>query len=86
MPKYLLAHDLGTSGNKATLYTIEGELIASKTYNYVTKYFNVNWAEQNPNDWWKAVCNSTRELIKDIDTKQIVAVSFSGQMMGCVCR
>jgi xylulokinase len=85
MPKYLLAHDLGTSGNKATLYTIEGELIASKTYNYVTKYFNVNWAEQNPHDWWKAVCNSTRELIKDIDTKQIVAVSFSGQMMGCVC-
>ena len=29
MPKYLLAHDLGTSGNKATLFTTEGELIRS---------------------------------------------------------
>lgn len=27
MKKYLLAHDLGTSGNKATLYSTEGELV-----------------------------------------------------------
>ena len=32
MGKYLLAHDLGTSGNKATLFSIEGQLIASCTY------------------------------------------------------
>ena len=34
MGKYLLAHDLGTSGNKATLFSTEGQLIASCTYNY----------------------------------------------------
>lgn len=85
MPRYLLAHDLGTSGNKATLYTTDGELISSKTYSYDTKYFNTNWAEQNPQDWWQAVCNSTRELIQHIDAKQIACVSFSAQMMGCLC-
>ena len=38
MGKYLLAHDLGTSGNKATLFPTEGQLIASCTYNYDVYY------------------------------------------------
>ena len=46
--KYLLAHDLGTSGNKATLFTTEGELIRSSTRAYPTRYYNGNWAEQDP--------------------------------------
>ena len=29
MGKYLLAHDIGTSGNKATLFAVEGKLIKS---------------------------------------------------------
>ncbi len=29
MEKYILAHDLGTSGNKATLYREDGRLAAS---------------------------------------------------------
>ncbi len=38
MGKYLLAHDLGTSGKKATLFSTEGQLIASCTYNYDVSY------------------------------------------------
>ncbi len=85
LAKYLLAHDLGTSGNKATLYTTEGELVRSRTYSYDTKYSYGSWAEQNPEDWWKAVCHTTQELVQGIDTSKIAAVSFSAQMMGCVC-
>ena len=32
MTKYILAHDLGTSGNKATLFSEDGKLIASQIY------------------------------------------------------
>lgn len=85
MSKYLLAHDLGTSGNKATLFTTDGEMVKSRIYSYDTDYFNGNWAEQNPTDWWKAVCATTKEIVQGIDPKDVVAVSFSGQMMGCVC-
>ena len=84
MQKYLLAHDLGTSGNKATLFTIDGELIKSSVSGYKTHYFQDNWAEQNPEDWWGAICASTRMLIDGIDSSEIAAVSFSGQMMGCL--
>ena len=64
--RYLLAHDLGTSGNKATLFSEEGKLIKSIVYSYNTNYYNSNWAEQDPNDWWKAVCETTREIVKEV--------------------
>ncbi len=85
MKRFLLAHDLGTSGNKASVYTIEGEFIKSLVYPYNTRYFNDVWVEQNPNDWWDAVKNTTREFLKTIPADEIAAVSFSGQMMGCLC-
>jgi xylulokinase len=85
MKRYMLAHDLGTSGNKATLITMEGKLINSSTSPYDTHFFNSNWAEQNPEDWWKAVCESTRALCAGIDPKEIAVIAFSGQMMGCLC-
>ncbi len=87
MTKYLLAHDLGTSGNKATLFSDEGKLVASRTVSYPTNYFNRVWAEQNPNDWWVAVCDSTNRLLADsgIDPAEIAVVALSGQMMGSTC-
>ncbi len=85
MKQLLLAHDLGTSGNKATLFTVEGKLVASVTVPYGTHYFNTNWSEQDPADWWKAVCASTRALVQGIDTGELAVICFSGQMMGCLC-
>jgi xylulokinase len=85
MTKYLLAHDIGTSGDKATLFTTDGELVDSKTSPYKTIYPKHNWAEQNPEDWWSAVCSSTQELIKNIEPGDVAVISFSGQMMGCLC-
>ena len=83
MPNFLLAHDLGTSGNKATLFTTEGELVTRRTSPYPTRYFHGNWAEQNPAQWWEAVCQSTKELLKSCGGGgEIVAVALSGQMMG----
>lgn len=86
MSEYILAHDLGTSGNKATLFGVEGDLIGSCTYAYDVYYDQPLWAEQDADDWWKAVCESTKELIEkyQIDSEDIRAVSFSGQMMGCL--
>ena len=87
MKEYLLAHDLGTSGDKATLFTTEGELVDSEIESYPVHYYNGNWAEQDAEDWWNAFCASTRKLLArtGIQPERIRAVSFSGQMMGCLC-
>jgi len=85
--KYILAHDLGTSGNKATLFGEDGSLVASEVYAYGCRYFNATWAEQDPEDWWRAICVTTGSLLKKarVDAGDVAAVSFSGQMMGCLC-
>ena len=84
MPQYLLAHDLGTSGNKATLFDTDGQMVASQTSAYDTNYFNNNWAEQDPTDWWRAVCESSKALLGEIDPGDVACVALSGQMMGCL--
>ncbi len=87
MAKYILAHDLGTSGNKATLFSEDGKLVGSHVSSYGTDYFNETWVEQDAEDWWKAVCDSSKSLISslNINPVDIAVVSFSGQMMGCLC-
>lgn len=83
--KYLLAHDLGTSGNKVTLFSVAGELIDSVTVPYNVKWFNDVYAEQDADAWYQAVCDSTKKILKNIDSNDIAGISFSGQMMGCLC-
>jgi xylulokinase len=84
--KFILAHDLGTTGNKASLFDEEGKVRASAFYGYATEYPRPNWVEQNPEDWWQAVCISTRQLLNSakVSPQAIACISFSGQMMGCV--
>lgn len=85
MEQYILAHDLGTSGNKAVLYAMDGRLVRSTSWSYELLIPAANWAEQRADDWWTAVCETTKELLRDIPNTQIAAISFSGQMMGCLC-
>jgi xylulokinase len=87
MKNTILAHDLGTTGNKATLYDREGSLVGSAFHAYTTQFAHVGWAEQNPEDWWEAVCASTRKLFQQIPgfrADDVACIVFSGQMMGCV--
>lgn len=83
---YILAHDLGTSGNKATLFDADGHLVASAFAPYATAYPQPNWAEQEPAAWWQAVCDTTQQLLatSGVATGAIGAVGFSGMMMGCL--
>ena len=82
---YILAHDLGTSGNKATLFSSDGALVGSSFAGYKTYYPAPGWAEQNQEDWWNAVVASTNDLLEQFsgEAGQIAAVSFSAQMMCC---
>ena len=84
--KYILAHDLGTTGNKATLFSVEGELGASALFEYPVSYPHNSQVEQDPGDFWKAVCLSTKELLEKsgVPAADVAGVSFSGQMMGCL--
>jgi xylulokinase len=82
----LLAHDLGTTGDKASLHDDDGRLVAAVTVTYPTVYGPGGVAEQDPADWWRAVGEATRRLLADtgVAADAVRGVGFSGQMMGAV--
>ena len=82
--KYLIAHDVGTGGSKAALTDMRGKIIASMFQPYPTSYPKENWAEQDPQDWWRAVTVSTREVIAEskVDPADVAGIVFSTQMIG----
>ena len=51
----ILAHDLGTSGNKASLFGTDGKLLDSAVVPYSPLYPKPGWAEEDPWQWWHAV-------------------------------
>jgi len=83
---FLLAHDLGTTGNKATLFDEAGKLVASAFESYSTFYDQPGWVEQDPESWWTAVCRASAEVMVSagITKASLAGISFSGHMMGCV--
>ena len=84
--KYLLGVDIGTSGTKTVLFDIKGNGVASSMAEYPLYQPKIGWAEQDPVDWWKAVCKTTSQVIKasGVNPADIAGVGLSGQMHGAI--
>lgn len=83
---YLLGIDVGTSGTKTVLFDASGNTIASNTQEYPLYQPKNGWAEQEPEDWWKASYISIQNVLRKsgIDASEIKGVGISGQMHGLV--
>jgi xylulokinase len=87
--RLIISYDLGTGGNKASLFDSDGVGMASVFEAYETCYSRVGWHEQRPTDWWNAVVRSTHRLLTEakqhgIHSKQITGLAISGHSLGCV--
>ena len=83
---YLLGIDIGTSATKSVLFNKDGKTIASASYEYPLYQPHPGWAEQDPADWWDAVCFTCKKILNDskIDSQSIKGIGISGQMHGLV--
>lgn len=84
--KLILAHDLGTSGDKACLFDEAGNFLAEAYYKYDTYYPAEGYAEHDPRSWWDAVKASTKEVVQNAkaDPSEVKAISFSAHGMGAI--
>jgi xylulokinase len=83
---YIIAYDLGTGGNKASLYDTNGRCLAENFVSYTTQYPASGWHEQRPDDWWNAVVKSTEGLLEKagINGIEISCCGISGHSLGVV--
>lgn len=60
---YLLGVDFGGGASKATLLGCDGRVAATHTVEYPTAYPRSGWAEQDPENWYAAICENIREVL-----------------------
>lgn len=62
MKPYLLGIDIGTSACKVAIFEKSGNVVAAVNGDYPVYYPKEGWAEQNPEEWWSAVCSAVKKL------------------------
>ena len=86
--QYVIAYDVGTTGMKTCLFSIdESVTLLGGTYGAYRLYILENGgAEQDADEWWSVMCETTRELLEKtgVGAEQISAISFCSQMQGLV--
>lgn len=87
MKACVLGIDVGTGGTRAVIVDEGGAILASATEEHEAFASpRMGWAEQNPDDWWRAARIAIRNAISQcgIKSEQILSIGFSGQMHGAV--
>lgn len=83
---YFIGLDVGTTGAKAVLINLAGDVISTITNSYPMQNPRPLWSEQNPEDWWSASKKSLNEIIhqNNINPEDIKGIGLTGQMHGLV--
>lgn len=85
---YIIAYDIGTTGVKTCLFEVDQsiKLVKSESKGYPLYIIKGGGAEQDEEDWWNAMAESTKALLADLKIKssEISGISFCSQMQGLV--
>ena len=84
-----LGIDIGSSSVKVSLLDIAtGECVASATnpaQEMPIEAQQAGWAEQDPEMWWRYVCEGIRRIGAAHPLREVVSVGITYQMHGLVC-
>lgn len=88
-----LGIDVGTGGTRAVLINRQGKVLASHSAEHAPIHSaHIGWAEQDPEDWWRAAQQAILGALKAAAAaghvsgflNAVEAVGLTGQMHGCV--
>ncbi len=77
---YLLGIDLGAGSLKATIIRRDGSLAGEGAHGYATSTPKFGWSEQNPADWYAALCRAVPAALAaaKIKPEEIAGIGLSG--------
>ncbi|MYZ43058.1 xylulokinase [Schauerella aestuarii] len=76
---WLMGIDLGAGSLKTMVVTPDGRVAGSASADVVTHTPHARWSEQDPMDWWRALCETVPRALAEagIGADAIAAISFS---------
>jgi xylulokinase len=80
--QYFLSYDVGTSSVKSILIDTNGNVLATAIEEYPLFTPNPGWVEQEPEDYWNAICKATNRIIQSstyIKRRILKVLAFSTQ-------
>ena len=88
MAQAILVFDMGLTNCKGIVFSTEGDILARATQAYPTYYPQPGLVEQNPDEWWKAICQVAGELwqLHPELAAQISVISVTGHMHALVAE
>jgi len=83
---YFLGIDISTTSSKALLIDEAGRVVAVASAPHTLQTPRPLWSEQDPHEWWQAVCASIRTVLKQAGAlaDSVAAIGLTGQMHGLV--
>ncbi|MBF8191763.1 sugar kinase [Nonomuraea sp. K274] len=72
-----LALDLGTEGARAAVYSVAGSPMGTGDDSYPTSFPRPGWAEQDPDDWWRASVHAARQALAQAGNPPIAGVAVA---------
>ena len=84
---WFLGMDVGTGGTRAVIVDAAGKLVGTASANHAPfRADHPGWAEQDPEDWWRAAQEAIRGAIASTPEPKepITAIALTGQMHGAV--
>ncbi len=76
--------DLGTSALKLLLVDEGGRILNAVSREYPLLMPAPGWSEQDPAEWWNAVCAGVPELMDGFNAAEVAGIGCGGQMHGLV--
>lgn len=86
MKERLLGIDIGTSACKVAVFDRKGTVLAQANRPYPLYYPHPGWVEQNPTEWWRAICDGIREVLDKgkIAPQTIAGIGIDGQSWSAI--
>lgn len=86
MDPLLIGIDVGTTGTKVLLTSARGRVLAEATNEYPLHTPHPLWAEQDPEDWWRATQRGIAQVLEAVpeSRERVACIGLTGQMHGLV--
>lgn len=82
----LMGIDIGTSACKVAVFSPDGKVVSQTNKPYKVYYPNSGWAEQDPDEWWQAICEGIREILAcdGVSAEMIAGIGVDGQSWSAI--